>query len=472
MDNNVLCVDLDGTLINSDLLLETFLLLFRRNFFYLFLIPLWLFKGKAALKAELAKRIELNPKALPYNTLFVEWLIEQRKVGREIWLCTASNYRLANLVAQHLNIFSGVIASSDALNMSGSEKANALVEKFGLRKFSYCGNNSVDLKVWQVSEGAVIVNGSPSLQKKAGDIATIVRKFNASEGKLLALVKALRLHQWIKNILIFVPLLTAHKLGDVLSIWQSLFAFLAFGLCASSVYLLNDMLDLESDRLHHKKSSRPFAAGKLSLLFGFALSPLLLVAAFVVATHLSRNFLIAIAIYYVLTFLYSVVLKRIVLVDTITLAGLYTLRIIAGAAAISVPLSFWLLLFSIFLFFSLALVKRYAELEQLHQKGELIVPGRGYIASDLPILGSLGVSSGMLGVLVLALYINSPAISILYRAPESLWLLCVVLMFWVGRIWLKAHRGEMHDDPILFAIKDKISLACGGLSAVAMMVAV
>jgi 4-hydroxybenzoate polyprenyltransferase/phosphoserine phosphatase len=471
-ENSVLCVDLDGTLINTDLLLETFVLLFKRNFFYLLLIPLWLLKGKAVLKAEIAKRTELNPRALPYNKPFVAWLIEQRGVGREIWLCTASNYRLANIIAQHLNIFSGVIASSDVINLSGSEKARALVEKFGLKKFSYCGNNHVDLKVWRVSHSAVIVNGSAALHKKAKDISPVVGLFNASEGKILAAVKALRLHQWIKNILIFVPLLTAHKLGDTALIGQSLLAFSAFGLCASSVYLLNDLLDLESDRMHVRKSSRPFAAGNLSLLIGFVLSPLILVAAFLVAFNLPQQFLIAISIYYALTFLYSVYLKRFVLVDTITLAGLYTLRIIAGAAAISVPLSFWLLLFSIFFFFSLALVKRYAELHLVTQRGEMGAPGRGYVVGDLPILGSLGVSSGMMGVLVLALYINSPSITVLYSAPESLWPLCVVMIFWVGRVWLKAHRGEMHDDPILFAIKDKISIACGLLSALAMVNAV
>ncbi len=472
LNNTVLCVDLDGTLINSDLLLETFVLLIKRNLIYILMIPIWLLKGKASLKAELAKRINLNPHALPYNKKFLDWLIDQKSIGHELWLCTASNYRLANLIADHLKIFTGVIASDDSHNMSGSEKAKTLVDRFGFKKFLYCGNHAVDLKVWEVSSAAIVVNGSSLLQKKAGNISNIVGVFNASEDKFISLLKALRFHQWVKNTLVFVPFFTAHKLTEMASLYQSIGAFIAFSLCASSVYLLNDMLDLESDRLHARKSRRPFASGKLSLLAGFILSPTLLLLSFLISLVLPTNFLIAIVSYYALTFSYSFYFKQLVMVDIITLAGLYTIRIIAGAAAISVPLSFWLLLFSVFLFFSLALVKRYAELEILKRNGELKALGRGYHVEDLPILHSLGTASGMMAVLVLALYINSPAVSPLYSAPESLWLLCIISMFWVGRLWLKTHRGEMHEDPIVFAMKDKVSLVCGMLSVIATFMAI
>ncbi len=467
-----IAVDLDGTLINSDLLLETFLLLVKRNPLYLLLMPLWLLKGKAHLKAEIAKRVTLNPAALPYNLAFLQWLQLQREAGRDLWLCTASNYRLAQAIAEHLNIFQGVLASTDDTNLSGRTKAQRLVEKFNLKGFDYCGNHQVDLAIWQVSAGAVIVNGGEQLKNKAAALTTIKATFPAS-GKLLGpIFKALRMHQWAKNILIFVPLAAAHKLGDAFLLQQAILGFLAFGLCASSVYLLNDMLDLEADRQHPRKCKRPFASGELSLLVGFTLIPLLLLSAALLAANLPQLFWIALIVYYALTVAYSFGLKRVVLVDTITLAALYTLRIVAGAMAVNVPLSFWLLLFAVFLFFSLALVKRYAELDAAQRLGKLNAAGRGYHIEDLPTLHSLGISSGYLCVLVLALYINSPIVDSMYQNPEAIWFLCVLLLYWISRVWLEAHRGRMHDDPVVFALKDKSSLAIGILAALTVLLAV
>ncbi|MEQ1636273.1 MAG: UbiA family prenyltransferase [Methylococcales bacterium] len=470
--NTPLCVDLDGTLIHSDLLLETFLLLVKRNPVYLLLIIAWLLGGKASLKAEIAKRVNLNPAALPYNLAFLDWLEKQRAAGRELWLCTASNYRLANLVAEHLQIFTGVFASTDTLNLSGRKKAQQLAEKFGVNGFDYCGNHRVDLAVWEVSQAAVVVNASEILTKTAASLTEVSATFPKSGSNLFhSMLKALRLHQWAKNVLIFVPLIAAHKISDPLAINHALLAFLAFGLCASSVYLLNDMLDLEDDRQHYRKSKRPFAAGDLSLLVGFALVPTLLLAAVLFAVSLPKLFWGVLGAYYGLTVAYSFALKRLVLVDTITLAGLYTVRIVAGAMAISVPLSFWLLLFSIFLFYSLALVKRYAELDAMQRQGKLTAVGRGYHIEDLPILHSLGAASGSLCVLVLALYINSPSVEPLYRYPQVLWLLCVLLLYWISRTWLKTHRGEMHGDPVVFALKDKTSLIIGMLAVLAVIAA-
>jgi len=468
-----LCVDLDGTLIHSDLLLETVLLLIKRNPLYLCLLPFWLLlKGKAGLKAEIAGRIELNPAALPYNQPFIEWLKSQKALGRQLWLCTASNHSLADAVARHLGIFSGVFASSEHVNLSGRNKAKQLVEKFGEKAFDYCGNHRVDLAIWRVSQAAIVVNGSERLRHQVGAVSSVVAVFPKQTGLIRPILKALRLHQWAKNVLVFVPLATAHKLGDLAIVEQALLAFLAFGFCASSVYLLNDMLDLEADRQHSRKHKRPFASGKLSLLAGFALVPLLLLATVMTAALLSPMFWLVLAIYYGLTAAYSFGAKRIVLIDTIALAGLYTIRIVAGAAAISVSLSFWLLLFSVFLFLSLALVKRYAELDAMQREGKLKAAGRGYHIEDLPILHSLGTASGYLCVLVLALYINSPAVEMLYRHPQVIWFLCVLLLYWISRVWLKAHRGKMHDDPVIFALKDRASLAVGLLAAITVFLAV
>ncbi len=469
-----LCVDLDGTLIHSDLLLETLLLLLKRNPLYLLLLPLWLMRGKAVLKAEIARRVTLNPVALPYNRSFITWLEQQKKAGRALWLCTASNDRLADLVAEHLPIFTGVIASSDTENLSGRAKARKLVEQFGERGFDYFGNHRVDLAIWRCSYAAIVVNGSAQLMQQAAQLAPQgeVLSFPNQANLVKSTFKALRLHQWAKNVLIFVPMAAAHKVSDVVSVEHAILAFFAFGLCASSVYLLNDMLDLEVDRQHPRKAKRPFASGDLSLLVGFMLIPVLLCGAGILAYTLPVKFLIVLVAYYALTVAYSFGLKSLVLVDTITLAGLYTVRIVAGAEAVAVPLSFWLLLFAVFLFLSLALVKRYAELDNMRRAGKLRAAGRGYHVDDLPILQSMGTASGYLCVLVLALYINSPLVESLYRHPQIIWFLCVLLLFWISRVWLITQRGEMNDDPVIFAMKDKISLLIGALGAVTVMIAV
>lgn len=467
-----ICIDLDGTIIHSDLLVETFILLLKTNPLYLLYIPFWLIKGKAFMKSEIAKKTNLNPVALPYNIEFINWLNSQRLAGRNLWLCTASNYRLANTVASHLQIFQGVIASDDRYNLSGTNKANLLVEKFGEKCFDYCGNDNADLAVWNVCHKAIIVNGSKKLHVKTAKASEIIASFPKKTNQFRSILKALRLHQWTKNLLIFVPLITAHKLTDPILFVNAAIAFIAFGLCASSVYLLNDMLDLESDRLHPRKSKRPFASGDLPIIYGFALIPTLLTCSLVPILILGVPFMIVLGSYYLLTVAYSFGLKSIVLIDVITLAGLYTLRIIAGAIAINVPLSFWLLLFSIFIFLSLALVKRYAELDNLRLAGKINVVGRGYNTNDMPTLFSLGTTSGYLSVLVLALYINSTEINSQYHHPQIIWLLCIIFLYWISRVWMITHKGDMHDDPVMFAIKDRVSIATGLLCALILSLAV
>jgi 4-hydroxybenzoate polyprenyltransferase len=466
-----ICVDLDGTLIYTDLLLETLLLLIKRNPFYLLLLPFWLLKGKAALKSEIAKRVTLNPAALPYNKEFLMWLQSKREEGFNLWLCTASNDRLGSLVAEYLHIFNGVMASTDETNLSGRVKAKRLVEEFGEKQFAYCGNNHIDLIVWRVSQLAVVVNGSESLTKKTQGLVRIWATFPMKTGFFGSIFRALRVHQWIKNILVLIPLVLAHKLGDISSVQNAIQAFIVFSFCASSVYILNDMLDLEVDRMHPRKCKRPFASGDLSLLVGMALAPALILCAVLLSTGLPVMFWVVLAAYYTLTLSYSFVLKRIVLIDTISLAGLYTIRLIAGAMAINVALSFWLLVFSLFLFLSLALVKRYSELDVMQRQGKLKAAGRGYHVNDLPILHTMGVASGYMCVLVMALYINSPIVKSLYHYPQVIWLLTILILFWISRVWLVTYRGEMHDDPIIFALKDRASLVVFLLVIFTMMVA-
>jgi len=467
-----LCVDLDGTLILSDLLLESMLLLIKRNPLYLLRIPLWLLRGKAALKAEIAARVTVNPATLPYNREFLEWLQSERSTGRSLWLCTASNERLAQGIADHLGFFEGVISSDRNTNLAGESKAARLVELFGEGGFDYCGNERRDLAIWRHARGAIVTRGGASLERDAARSASLVRTFPSRANKVRALSRALRPHQWAKNALILVPLFAAHIARDPRALAAGLLAVVAFCLCASSVYVLNDLLDLEADRAHPRKSRRPFAAGDLSILVGLVVAPILLIAAVLIATHLPEKFQLVFASYYVLTLAYSFLLKGRVLVDALTLAGLYTLRIIAGAAAVDVPLSFWLLLFSIFLFLSLAFVKRFAELDSLRRRKRLRADGRGYHVEDLPLLQSLGTASGYLSVLVLALYINSPAIAALYRRPKLVWMLCVLMLYWISRVWMKAQRGSMHDDPVVFALKDPVSLVIGVLAVITVAAAI
>ncbi|HEX5356128.1 MAG TPA: UbiA family prenyltransferase [Aquabacterium sp.] len=467
-----LCVDLDGTLIHSDLLLESFLLLIKRNPLYLLLVPFWLLQGKARLKQQIASRVQLDGAALPYTKPLLDWLRGQKEQGRAVWLCTASDIRLAQAVADHVGFFDGVMASDGQLNLSGANKAAELVKRFGDKGFDYCGNEQVDLAVWRHARAAIVVNAGTALVTAAGGVTKVEHAIAPMPGGPKVILKALRVHQWAKNALIFVPVAAAHQLGVIPALVNSLLAFMAFSLCASSVYLLNDMLDLAADRQHHSKCKRPFASGQLSLLFGLMAAPALLIVAIGLACLLPIKFMLVLAAYYVATLAYSFGIKQLVMIDVLALAGLYTVRIVAGAAATGIPLSFWLLMFAIFIFLSLAIVKRYAELYVMRQQGKLKAKGRGYQVEDLALLQSLGGASGYLSILVLALYVNSPDISVLYKHPKIAWGLVPVMLYWISRIWMQTHRGQMHDDPLVYALKDKVSLVTGLVAAVVLWLAV
>ena len=451
-----LCVDLDGTLIHSDLLLESALALLGRNPLYLFAIAFWLLRGKAHLKREIARRCEIEVATLPYNAALVEWLRAER-AQRRLVLCTASDAGYAHAVAAHLDLFSEVLASDGRSNLSGRHKAARLVERYGDRKFDYAGNTRVDLAVWRHARQGVVVGPSASLGKAAARVTTVERVFERERRPVRIWTRALRLHQWLKNLLVFLPLLAAHRLFSLDAAAHAAAAFIAFGLCASGVYLLNDLLDLASDRRHPRKRERPFAAGTLPLTAGLVAAPALTLAAFALALAIAPLFALTLLGYYVLTLAYSFRLKRIVMLDVVVLAALYTIRIVAGAASIAQPLSFWLLAFSMFIFLSLAMLKRYTELRVLQANGWNNAEGRSYRVDDLGLIQSLGAASGYLSVLVLALYINSTASEALYHRPEVLWLLCPLLLYWISRAWMVAHRGQMHDDPVIYAMVDRVS---------------
>lgn len=456
-----LVVDLDGTLIHTDMLHESALRILRDSPLDTLRIPFWLSKGKAILKQHLASRTEFDPKSLPYNRELLDWLRQQKNDGRKLILCTASDKSIAISIANHLDIFDEVIASDGLANLAGKYKAETLEKRFGRSGFDYVGNSIADLAVWECARRAVIVNASNDLAKKAGGICQVEQIFPPKALGFSAWRHVLRVHQWLKNLLLFVPIFAAHQLTSA-DAWTSLIlAFFSFSLCASSVYIVNDLLDLESDRQHPRKQNRPFASGQVPAWLGVALSPVLLIASLGLGLYVGGGFLPWLAFYFVLTCAYSLSLKRIMLVDCLALAILYTFRIIAGAAAVGHSLSFWLLAFSVFLFLSLAFIKRYAELGVQLLSGKEKVHGRGYHTADAPLIQTMGIASGYASVLVLALYLNSDAVVKLYRAPEFAWGAVPVMLFWISWMWMQAHRGEMHDDPLVFAVKDKASLLAG-----------
>lgn len=431
-------------------------------------IPGWLSLGKAYLKERLAERTEIDPKTLPYNQPLIDWLQAQRAAGRKLVLCTATDYMIAHKIATHVGIFDDIIASDGHTNVAGSKKAEALISRFGDKCFDYVGNSEADLKVWAHARQAVVVNAPASLVERARALCEVAEVFPPPPQGFSAWRRVLRIHQWLKNLLLFVPLLAAHALGNV-DAWISLMlAFLSFSLCASSVYIANDLMDLESDRLHLRKRKRPFASGVVPAWKGVLLAPVLLACSLVIGSFVGTSFLSWLLLYFSLTCVYSWRLKRLLLIDCLTLAMLYTLRIVAGAAAINQPLSFWLLAFSIFLFLSLAFVKRYAEL-RLHRKTRTALHGRGYHSNDAPIIQMMGIVAGYVAVLVLALYVNSDAIVTLYEHPKLVWGAVPVVLFWVSWVWMRAHRGEMHDDPLVFAVKDRTSLAAGATFTLVLM---
>ena len=467
--DRALCVDLDGTLLRSDLLYESLLALLAQNPLYIFLLPLWLLRGKAALKSEIASRVNLSVEHLPYDDRVLELLRTTEQRPRV--LCSASDQRLVDAIAHHLDVFEEVMASDGTRNLAGDHKAEALNACFGAGQYDYVGNANVDLKVWKHASGAYVVNAGARLATAAGQRTQIHAHWKAHGGGPRTWIKALRIYQWAKNLLVLIPLLTAHRLFELHSVIDAFLAFIAFGLCASGVYLLNDLLDLAPDRQHARKRKRPFAAGDLPLIHGLLAAPALTILGFGLAFWTSPAFALVLAIYYVMTLGYSFVLKRIVMIDVVMLAGLYTVRIIGGAVAINTELSFWLLTFSMFIFLSLALLKRYTELGAMMNSGKQKVVGRGYDVADLSLIQSLGAASGYIGILVFALYINSPDSLELYHNPRVLWLLCPVLLYWISRVWIIAHRGQMHDDPIVFAARDGVSRVVALISIIIIGVA-
>lgn len=456
---STLIVDLDGTLVKSDMLYESFWDVFAKDPLAPFKSVKKLLAGKVVLKSYLASEAAIDITSLPYDDEVIKYINEHRAKGGKVALVTATHQLLADQVSKHLGIFDEVHGSNDEFNLKGAVKAKFLVDRFGRENFCYIGDASADVPVWEVSAKAITVNASDAVRRKAEALDKPVEHLETMSRSWGSYHKALRPHQWLKNILIFVPMLAAHKL-DLSSLLNSCIAFIAFSLIASSVYLVNDLLDLNSDRAHPRKRSRPFASGAIPIAHGSQIAIVCLFCGFAIAALLGSIFIFVIGAYYITTLAYSLVLKRKIIIDICVLAGLYTTRILAGGAASGIGLSIWLLAFSVFLFLSLAAVKRQAELVDLLKRNEIKSLGRGYETHDLPIIAMISVASGYISVLVMMLYINSPSIAILYQSPKVLWGVCCILLYWLTRTIMLTHRGRMNDDPVIFASTDRISQIC------------
>ncbi|MCW0422197.1 UbiA family prenyltransferase [Xanthomonas sacchari] len=463
-------VDLDGTLFMGDSLWDSVALRMHAAPLAAWRIPLNLAKGALPAKAWLAAGGVPSARLMPYRDALVDRCRVERAAGRRVVLATAAHEGIAKPVAEYLGCFDAVIATN-AVNRKGQRKLEAIQEDANGKPFIYAGDSDADLPIWREAAAAVLVGGAAHWSDaKVGTRA--VERLPNEISRMRALIKAVRPHQWVKNVLVFLPLLAAHEWLDTGAVLVSLMMFLAFSLCASSVYLLNDMLDIENDRAHHRKKSRPIAAGTLPIPWAMALIPSLLLGSVAVASVAGAAAVAVLMVYYVITVAYSFSLKRLLLVDVFTLALLYVIRAIGGHAATGIAYSPWLLGFMVFLFLSLAFAKRHSELHGLKLKSSVgPLKGRGYRAEDLELVSMLGVASGFSAVVILGLYVTNDVVSRLYSHPVILWLLCPAMLFWICRVWMLSHRGQMHDDPIVFALRDKVSYGIGALALLLFLLA-
>lgn len=471
-----LVVDLDNTLVATDTLHESLLELAGRRPFGLPQAVASLKRGRAAFKSVVGSLVSLDPAALPYRNEVLGLIRQAKAQGRPVVLASASHGSTVDSVAAYLGLFDAVIATTDATNRKGAGKLEAiralLAERGWGGSFDYVGDHAADLPIWAASHTAYLVDADAGVVKQAKGTHETIELVPRHNNTLHELIRAGRPHQWCKNLLLAVPFLVGGEGGEVTAWLQFIVAFLGFGLCASAVYLVNDLLDLRSDRLHPTKRERPMAAGRLPVKIAALAAPLLVITAiFGTSIVLPMNFEWALIVYTITAWLYSFAIKNKVILDVVWLACLYTLRVIAGGLATSTFASFWLLALALFLFLSIALAKRYAELRLLAAEGRSEVAGRNYHIEDQPIISVMGMGAGMLGVLVLALYINSKDVSKLYDQPQVLWIICPLMLYWVGRLWMRAHRRMMKDDPLVFALTDRTSYIVALLVILAAMVA-
>lgn len=454
-----LFVDVDGTLTRADISLESFVRVARSSVAAFLSLLLWLLGGRALAKTMAARRGAIDAARLPYRQEVLDLIAQAKSEGRPVILASASHWRHIRRIAQHLDLSDPIIATRGRANLKGSAKLAAIRERVGPdAPFDYVGDCKADICLWQEARQGWSVGHVPA--------GSAVERLGAPRRRFAhVLAKAMRPHQWAKNALVIVPAFTSGEFTKPGIVLTALAAALLMSLIASSIYLLNDLLDIDSDRAHRTKRKRPIAHGDLSIPAAMGLAMLLsgvgLIGGWLLGGPQLTFWLFA---YMAITTAYSFRLKAVMVGDAIVLASLYTIRIWIGAIAIGVSLSFWLLLFSVFLFLSLAYLKRYVEMRDTIEPDRLL-SGRGYVGGDLDVVMMSGVSAGMVAILVLALFAHDPATAAHYALPEMLWLLCLPLIYWLNRIWMMARRGQVEGDPVAFAIKDMRSILVGAAMA-------
>jgi 4-hydroxybenzoate polyprenyltransferase/phosphoglycolate phosphatase-like HAD superfamily hydrolase len=474
-DYRVLFVDLDGSLLATDVTMESLFRAVKIRPAVLLQALVWVLRGgRPLMKRRLLEIAPITETHWPYCQEVVALLRKHRQEGCHLVLATASDRAIAQRVADDLGLFDAVLATDGKLNLKGPNKLLAMeayCREHGFETFAYLGDSPADLPIWRRSAMAFAVAPGTLLQRRIDSLGVPTQVVAANPSRWRDLLRALRPHQWSKNLLIFLPTFLAHDLSPV-RLCHALMGFLSFSACASAVYLTNDLLDLETDRRHPTKRARPIPAGKLRLSTVALTVPILTALAFVLAMGTARWRFCAILLMYLgASGLYSFWLKRKAVIDVFLLSGLYILRVQAGGDAAGVPVSEWMLEFSLFFFLSLAFAKRFIELDRLELAADTHHTGRGYQSVDVPTIFTLGPASGYIATLVFALYLNSPQVALLYTRPKILWLLCPILLFWITRLWLLARRKELHDDPVVFALKDRMSLLLGALSAAVVLLA-
>jgi 4-hydroxybenzoate polyprenyltransferase/phosphoserine phosphatase len=462
-----LVVDLDGTLLRTDALLESLFAVARAHPQALPGVPLWLLRGRAHLKRKLAERAHLDAATLPLDSDLLDHLRGQRRHGRRIILASGADATVAEAVAAQCGVFDSVIASDGVVNLTATRKRDRLVADLGDRGFDYVGNSAQDLPIWAAARCALLVEPSTGLIAAVGAVTPIHRIFARKQPQFGTYTSAMRVQHWLKNLLLLVPILFAHSLYNPALLASALIGALCFCLAASGVYLLNDLLDLGSDRLHPHKKHRALASGQLPIQHALVLLPGLWLGATLLAIYLPGPFLGALCLYVVLMLAYSIRLKDIAIIDALVLAMGYSLRIQAGALAVGIMVSPWLLVCSSAMFFGLALLKRYAELVVLRPASGADREVRAYSTADSAIVAALGGASGCVAVSLLALY---PVIEPTRHDRWPLWLVCGFILFWVGHMWLMAHRGAIRDDPVAFAVRDPVSRLFGLLTVITLLV--
>jgi 4-hydroxybenzoate polyprenyltransferase len=466
-----LCVDLDGTLLKTDTLWETLIAQLKARPWKILLIPFWLLGGKARLKQRLAQGVTLDCASLPFTSELLEHLRQEHSAGRELVLVSGCDRAVATQIADHLGLFSEVISSDGKTNLTGRTKARILTERFDRCGFDYAGNESADFPVWEAARERLVVNAPTRVADYVRQQSKTIREFAPQANRLRVLVRAVRCHQWVKNVLVFVPVITAHAYFELPAIAGATAMFLAWCLVASGIYLSNDLTDLEADRRHPTKRLRPFASGALPLSWGVVLAPTLLLLGLAIAAAISVASGAVLMLYAAAAIAYSSFLKKHSLVDVFTLAFLFTSRVVGGGIASGYPVTIWLLAFTGFLFLGLAFLKRCSELVCAQALGRQHLGFRGYGVVDLAVLQMFGVASAFIAIVVLGLYLNSSVAEAQYAWPAALWAVAPCLLLWLCRLWLATARGQMHDDPIVYSIKDWFSWCIGGCVTAAYVVA-